>query len=382
MSEVKNEVAKQEVKVVAPRTVKDLLASDSMKRQFAQALPKCLTPDRFVRVALTMLNKVPTLADCTMSSVASCLLDCASLGIEPDGRRAHLIPFRDNKNNTMVCTLIIDYKGYIELARRSGELAVWRAELVCDSDVFKYDKGEVKAHEIDFRQPRGEVYAVYSYVRFKDGAEDYEVMTREEVEGIRRRSKAGQRGPWVSDFNEMAKKTVIRRHAKRLPLSAEFRDAIDKDADTVIDVETAPAREIREGTFNFGRQPQQITAPAETHPNDPGAVAPPETTNHPPEPENASQPQAQEAEQAMELPGICPECGKLAQFTAYPDGTGTCQECGAAVAEIPADTPPQIQKPGVCPLCGGKLTTAGCAVGYHKCTQCGHVVRPTKGGAK
>ena len=215
------------------RTIRQILVGEEMKKQFALALPRMLTADRFVRVGLTALNKQPKLMECTPESFFSCMLDLAAWGIEPDGRRAHLIPFRDNKRGVMVCTLIMDWKGLVELGRRSGELALWRALLVCENDVFEYDKGQVVTHKIDFHKERGPVYAVYSYAKFKDGAEDFEVMTKREVDGIRARSKAGQSGPWVTDFNEMAKKTVIRRHSKRLPLSAEFRDAVDKDADQI-----------------------------------------------------------------------------------------------------------------------------------------------------
>jgi recombination protein RecT len=214
-----SEIAKKQ------KTIQDIIRND-MAAQFALALPKVCTPERFVRVALTTINKTPKLAQCTQTSLLACLMDCAALGIEPDGRRAYLIPYGQESK------LIIGYQGLIELARRSGQLSMWKAELVCDADEFSYENGDVK-HKIDFRKPRGEVYAVYSVAKFKDGTMDYEVMTLDEVTDIRDRSKAGKSGPWQTDFSEMAKKTVIRRHAKRMPLSAEFRDALEKDEDTL-----------------------------------------------------------------------------------------------------------------------------------------------------
>ena len=194
------------------------------------AMPSILTPERFVRIALTAINKTPKLAECSQTSLLSCLMDLAQLGIEPDGRRAHLIPYGNQ------ATLIMDYKGLIELGRRSGQLSLWRPELVCENDVFEYDKGQVTQHKINFKEARGKPYAVYSYVKFKDGSEDWEVMTIDEVESIRERSKAKNAGPWKTDYFEMAKKTVIRRHSKRLPLSAEFRDALEKDFDKMKDI--------------------------------------------------------------------------------------------------------------------------------------------------
>jgi len=210
--------------------IKGLISSEGFKSQLAMALPSMVTPERFMRVALTTLNKTPKLAECTQASLFACMLDCASLGVEPDGRRAHLIPYGDK------CTLILDYKFLIELARRSGELADWKAVLVCDNDEFEADGEAVTVHHVNYREPRGNVFAVYSVATFKDGTKSYEVMTRDEVEAIKKRSKAGKSGPWVTDWSEMAKKTVIRRHSKVLPLSAEFRTAAEKDFDALPDL--------------------------------------------------------------------------------------------------------------------------------------------------
>lgn len=208
------------------KEIRDLIQSDVFKTQIALALPVHLTPDRFARIALTALTKTPKLLDCTKESLLRCLMDCSSLGLEPNGRDAHLIPYGN------VCTLIVDYKGLIALARRSGDVAIFRAELVKEFDTFAWDNSRV-THGIDWRNDRGKTQAVYSYVKFADGNEDWEVMTLAEVEAIRKRSKSGNSGPWVSDFDEMAKKTAIRRHSKRLTLSPEFADALEKDDDKI-----------------------------------------------------------------------------------------------------------------------------------------------------
>jgi recombination protein RecT len=153
------------------------------------------------------------------------MMTCSELGLEPDGRRAHLIPFGNE------CTLIVDYKGLVELAMRSGTVSSIFANIVCDADEFRYLTGEI-THEIDFRKPRGPMYAVYCIVAFKDGGKHTEVMTREDVDRIRARSKAGRQGPWVTDYDEMAKKTVFRRASKWITLSPEVQDALDRqDAD-------------------------------------------------------------------------------------------------------------------------------------------------------
>jgi len=218
-----------------PATIKAMLTSDRFHEALTQALPKHLTPDRFIRVALTAMTRTPLLTKCDQDSFFSALLTLSQLGIEPDGRRAHLIPFKNSKRNCYEVQLIIDYKGLCELAMRSGLVANIHADVIRENDVFDYDRGEVKAHKIDFRKPRGEMYAAYAICRFKDGTEKAEAMSREDIESIRKRSKAGNSGPWQTDYDEMAKKTVFRRLSKWLPLSPEYRDALEADAD-VIDV--------------------------------------------------------------------------------------------------------------------------------------------------
>lgn len=209
-----------------------------MKAQFAMALPKHITPDRFMRVALTAINKTPKLAQCTRESLLACLMDCSALGIEPDGRKAHLIPYENRKAGTVVCQLIVDYKGLVDLARRSGEIADIHADIVCANDKFKYSFGSngTLEHEPKLGD-RGEVIAAYSFARLKDGSVSYEVMDKDEIEAIRSRSRAGQAGPWVTDWTEMAKKTVFRRHSKWLPVSSEkMQEALEKDFDVPTDI--------------------------------------------------------------------------------------------------------------------------------------------------
>ena len=212
--------------ITQTRDLKVLLSSEAMRSQFALALPKHLTAERFCRIAITALTRTPKLAECTQESFMRCLLDLSALGIEPDGRRAHLIPYGKE------CTLILDYKGIAELIMRSGLVSSIHADKVCDSDDFQVDRGKILCHRINYREERGKAYAFYAIITMKDGSEKAEVMTRGEVESIKARSRAGNSGPWVTDFDEMGKKTVFRRASKWLPLSPEIRDGIEADDDT------------------------------------------------------------------------------------------------------------------------------------------------------
>lgn len=227
-------------------SIRDYLKSDSLIAEIGKALPKHMSPERMARVALTCLTRVPKLAECTPESFMQCLFSLSQWGLEPDGRHAHLIPYGRE------CTLIVDYKGLVALAYRSGKVKNIHADVVRVGDVFKYNLGIVEAHtpwafRSDAGKPAsaGEVYAVYCIVTLDADLKKCEVMTRDDVEAIRKRSKAGGSGPWVSDWNEMAKKTVFRRVSKWLPLSAEVVEAMDSDDDRVIDAVSSTRIENR-----------------------------------------------------------------------------------------------------------------------------------------
>lgn len=240
-----------------PKTVRDLLQGPEFKNALRAVLPRAMRPDRFVRVALTAMMRTPDLAECSRESLFKALLDLSSYGLEPDGRRAHLIPFRNNKmcqcghaqdthkgqecskcdcrqRRTLVeCTLIIDYKGLAELVRRSGDVSYIHADVVYSADEWSYGYGTDAhlRHKPFMGTARGDRVAFYSYVRLKDGSEDFIVMSPPEVEKIRKRSKASDAGPWVTDYDEMGKKTAFRRHSKWLPLSVEVRKAVESEDD-------------------------------------------------------------------------------------------------------------------------------------------------------
>jgi len=219
-----NEVAKSKAELV------DRIRSGEIAKQIAAALPKHIKSDFMLRVVVSALNRQPDLVKCDWPSMLKCMLELAQVGLPPDGRLAHLIPrAKRDRSGAIVgyeCTYIIDYKGVVELAMRSGNVSLIFADKVCENDDFEVDRGEVVKHKIDYRKDRGAVYAYWARVRFKDGTERSEVMTLAEVNAIRQRSPASKNGPWVSDFDEMAKKTVFKRLSKWIQLSAEIREHI------------------------------------------------------------------------------------------------------------------------------------------------------------
>lgn len=217
--------------VRAVQKIRDLLNDDNFRAAIQKALPEGLSADHYLSTAFTATMRTPELLNTTPNTFFTALRDLASLGLEPDGRRAHLIPFRNRKNNTLDCQLIVDFKGLAELVRRSGEVAYLHCDAVHMGDLFEYQygTGAFLRHKPAPGPRTGEITGFYSFVRFKGGAEDFMVLAKDEVDKVRARSKAKDAGPWVTDFSEMGKKTAFRRHSKWLPFSSTVRRAIEID---------------------------------------------------------------------------------------------------------------------------------------------------------
>lgn len=229
-AEVKTEIVEQR-KPAKQQSIADWLKNDSLKAEIAKAIPQHLNAENMCRVALTIVNKTPDLQKCTTSSFMEAFMLCAQWGLKPNGYHAHLIPYRDNKLNCHRVQLILDYKGLIQLAYNSGFVKSINAQIVCENDQFEENMGSVVRHSVNRKGERGDVYAVYCVIELKDGAQHTEIMSRDDVEAIRKRSKAGNVGPWQTDWDEMAKKTVFRRASKWIPVSADIQELMSKDDD-------------------------------------------------------------------------------------------------------------------------------------------------------
>jgi len=204
---------------------------DRGKAQIQRALPNHMTAERMIRVALTVVNSTPALKACSFPSVAACLMQASQLGLEPDNvlGQAYLIPYK--KAGKPEAKFMIGYKGLIALARRSGDIASIHAVAVYKGDEFHYERGlEEKLQHVPSRDPANhaakDVVAAYAVARTKDGSVQWDVMERWEIDLIRSRAQAGNSGPWVTDYPEMAKKTALRRLCKTLPLSAEVQRGV------------------------------------------------------------------------------------------------------------------------------------------------------------
>lgn len=216
-----NAVAKQ----AEGQTIKDYIKM--YKGEIAKALPSVMTPERFARIVTTAVTNNPKLAQCTPQSFVGAMLNSAQLGLEPNTSlgQAYLIPY-GNK-----CQFQIGYRGLLDLAFRTGEVKSITAEVVKENDTFEYELGiEPKLKHIPSKTNRGKAIFYYAVFKLKNGGEGFTVMSKEEIEEhAKKYSKSYSSSPWQTEFDEMAKKTVLKKLLKYMPLKTEFVRAVTQD---------------------------------------------------------------------------------------------------------------------------------------------------------
>lgn len=205
----------------------------SMEGEIAKALPSVITPERFTRIVLSAISVNPKLAECTPASFLGAMMTSAQLGLEvntPLGQ-AYVLPY-SNKGQ-LEAQFQLGYKGLIDLAYRSGEVEVIQAHIVYENDGFECEYGlNPKLTHKPADSDRGEPVKVYAVFKTKSGGFGFEVMSMDDVKAhAAKYSKAYNSGfsPWKTNFEEMAKKTVLKRVLKYAPLKSDFVRAAAQD---------------------------------------------------------------------------------------------------------------------------------------------------------
>lgn len=241
------------------QNVKEMLMNDMAKQQLAAVAAKHMNPERMMRLMANALRTTPKLGECGPMSLLGAMMQCASLGLEPNTvlGHAYLIPFDETKWNSNTkerekigtnVQLIIGYKGLIDLARRSGHITSISANIhYSDDDLWEYEEGTEATLRHRPGPMEGEKLHAYAIAKFKDGGHAYVVLPWAQVMKIRDSSQGWKsalatavrykkpnkdlevKSPWFTHEDEMAKKTAIRALSKYLPLSTEFRDAVEVD---------------------------------------------------------------------------------------------------------------------------------------------------------
>ncbi|MGL4819498.1 MAG: recombinase RecT [Bacilli bacterium] len=198
-----------------------------MEAEIAKALPKHVESERFQRVALTAFNSNPALQQCDPTSFLAAMMTSAQLGVEPNTPlgQAYLIPYGKNVQ------FQLSYKGMIDLAQRSGQFKTIYAHEVYANDDFDIEYGlDQKIKHKPAMVNRGEVIGFYAVYKLQNGGESFVFMSKDDILTFAQaKSKTFKSGPWQTDFNAMAKKTVIKQLLKYAPLSVEMNNTIVSD---------------------------------------------------------------------------------------------------------------------------------------------------------
>lgn len=179
-------------------------------------------PDIFLRSVMMAMRQTPALVTCTPQSIIIAVAQACALGLPPNTPLglSYLVPFKDN------CQLIPGYKGLVRLAIQSGEVTDVQPRVVYQGQPFKIKYGlhediDHEPIEVDFSDDK--IVGAYAVAKLANGEKKFDFMYKQEIDKIRARSMAakGSSSPWHTDYAEMAKKTVIKRLCKTLPLSEE-----------------------------------------------------------------------------------------------------------------------------------------------------------------
>src|SRR5690606_6562964 len=225
-------------KTAAPSKIKTTEADmKQMAPAMKEALPRHMDVDRVMRLAMTTIRTTPQLREADVSSLLGAVMQAAQLGLEPGLLgQCYLLPFKNNKKGITEVQFIIGYKGMIDLARRSGHIESIYAHAVYEKDEFEYELGlEPKLkHKPSTEAVRGDFIGAYADAHLKAGGHHFEFMPNSEIEKRKARSKSANSSysPWKTDYEEMAKKTVIRHMWKHLPISVEIQEAVAHDEGT------------------------------------------------------------------------------------------------------------------------------------------------------
>jgi recombination protein RecT len=247
-------------------TLRDMLEKARMSMQ--AVIPKHVTPERLIKLALVAASRNPKLLQCTPVSVVQAVMQAAQLGLEFGGAmpEAHIIPYGDQ------ATFQTDYRGLLSLARRSGDISLIGAWPVYAKDEFEYentDAGQVLTHKPFLGDDPGPIKLVYAIARLKSTAlPQIEIMRKKDVDHIRAKSKAANNGPWVTDYDQMARKTVLRRICNYIPRSLELSTALEledraeRGEAVALDLDLTPALEEPESRVEGLKEQLKKEVPA------------------------------------------------------------------------------------------------------------------------
>jgi recombination protein RecT len=262
------------------RSVADLVR-DQLP-EFIAALPAgTIDAKRFVRIAVTLLRERPELGNANRLSLLGALMHAAQMGLEIGGQVPEYYltgPFK-MKNGDLEVVGVLGYRGRIALAMRDERVLSIRADVVREGDVFEHEYGddEKLRHVPMLSNYDAPVVAAYAQAKLiTHGGHHvnlHKVIGVKEIDAARGRSKAGQSGPWVTDYAQMARKTAVHRFLSggEVPMQLEVQRTLALDERPVrFDVEAGEVLPVDDD------DERTIEATASDEPPIPDEVPPPE----------------------------------------------------------------------------------------------------------
>jgi recombination protein RecT len=220
----------------AGASLKPMGLFEDLRQWFSKALPSlselCGTDEakKIFATARVQLAKSPDLLQCTKVSLQNCILQSMALKLYPGPmQECAYVKFGDE------AVFMPMYQGITKLAIQGKTIRSVKANVVYERDEFDYSEGTepyIKHRRyLGNDGERGARVAFYATATVRNGAREFVIMSLAEVEAIRSRSRSAKssHSPWNTDFDEMGKKTVLKRMLKLLPKSTELAEAIEMD---------------------------------------------------------------------------------------------------------------------------------------------------------
>ena len=221
---------------------------EGMSDQFAAALPQGITSERFNRVVMTVLQDNAALLQADRKSLFRSCMQCAQDGFLPDGKEAALVLYGNQVRYLPM------FQGIMKKLLMSELITEIYANLVYSNDQFEYVSGDNEQinHKPVVFGDRGKFLGAYAIAKTRNGGTFRELMSAADIDQVKQASRSKGKGPWTSWFEQMAKKTVIRRLVKRLPVSSEVASVI-KQTDDFYDMKQSE----RTGPPPIGKKTQE-----------------------------------------------------------------------------------------------------------------------------
>lgn len=227
-------------------SIQKFLNSDAVRKSIMRALPRHLTPDRLIGVALSALRRTPKLSECSFESLATALVQASELGLETNGvlGQAYLIPRRNH--NVWEANFQPGYKGLRDLAYRSGQIEWIYGECVYANDVFNYTLGSEPFIEHRPNEgERGEFRGAYAVAKIKSGGSIQKYMSKAQIDAHRKKySRAGDESPWATNYEAMAMKTAFIQLFRWLPCSVEMEKAVAIDGRSELGIDSSDVIDV------------------------------------------------------------------------------------------------------------------------------------------